>query len=803
MGDSIMKGKREIIFAILIAASLCGSLYAQESNQKKTLTVGVVMDGPWDRNEEIFVLFRKEINDLLARDYDILFPADKTITSDWTKEGIHSALDKVLSDPDIDIVLAGGLIASADVCQRSEFPRPVIAPFILDLELQGLPLENGTSGVHNLNYIVTPDRFVTDMDAYRDIVAFKKPSMLISRLTSELYPDLQRNVEGKANELGITLNTIIVGTSVGQALDKLPPDADAVLLTALYPLQEEETNDIIQGLINRKLPGFTSLMRDDVERGIYAGRVPEDHFQRRARRVALNIQRILFGEDPGTIPVVMHDNFKMIINMETARAIQVYPNFSAMSEAELLKPTREEAKRKITFAGAIEEAVRENLTLSEKQRYVAAGKQDIRQARSNLLPRLELSALETVIDKDIAESSMGQQAERTLSGSATFTQLLYSEPAWANLSIQKKIQTTREKELEALKLDIAGTTASAYLDLLKAKTVENIQRENLRLTRSHLEIARVRRAIGMSGPADVFRLESKIASDRLNVIGAISYRNAQEIQLNRLLHRPLEEAFTTEEMSIEDVQLLISDPRILNYFKNQWSFKLLRKILVQFGLESSPELQGLNAAISAKERALASSKRAYYIPTLGLQGEIANKFSRSGAGSEGGKIDIPGAGSLDLGSPKDDSWWFGINLSFPLYEGGAKRAAHQKMKEEVRQLKVSRDAAAEQIEQRIRFALHFTGTSFAGISLSRDAADAAHKGLELVEDSFAQGVVSIIDLLDAQNAALNAELAAANAEYDFISDLVEVQRAIGQVDLSVTEKEKSDLIRRLETNVDN
>ena len=54
-----------------------------------------------------------------------------------------------------------------------------------------------------------------------------------------------------------------------QALDKLPSDADAVLLTALYPIQEEETNRLIQGLIDRKLPGFTSLRRDDVERSKY------------------------------------------------------------------------------------------------------------------------------------------------------------------------------------------------------------------------------------------------------------------------------------------------------------------------------------------------------------------------------------------------------------------------------------------------------------------------------------------------------------------------------------------------------
>ncbi|MFC1528915.1 TolC family protein, partial [Candidatus Latescibacterota bacterium] len=792
-----MRSKYVIIVMVFFIFAILGSVPdAQENMQKREVTIGVVLDGPWDRNDEIFALFKKEIYDLLSREFDIRFPSDKSIIGDWTKEGVHSALERLITDPEVDIVLAGGILASAEVCQRSEFPRPVIAPFILDADLQGLPFTDGVSGLKNLNYVVSPERFETDIEAYRDIYAFKKPAMLISSITSELYPNFKESVSLKAQELGIDLYTIIVETSIEPALNALPSDIDAVIITSLYPLQEIENKRLIQGLIDRKLPGFTSLYREDVENGIYAGRVPDAHFQRRARRVALTIQRILHGEDAGTTPVVMHDNFRLIINMETARSINIYPAFSAMSEAELINPIREEAKRRVTLPGAINEAIEANLDLAAQQRSVAAGEQDIKDARSNLLPRIEVSALETIIDEENAEASMGQQAERTFSGTAKISQVLFSEPAWANFSIQKHFQTTREEELEAFKLDIANNTAVAYLDLLKAKTIENIQRENLKLIRTHLEIARVRKTIGISGPADVYRLESKIATSRLDVIRSNSLRNAREINLNRLLHHPLEESFTTEETTLEDVQFFICDSRVLKYFSDQWSFRVLRKFLAKVGLESSPELRGLDAAISARERALASAKRAYFMPTLGVQGELANKFSREGAGSNAGGMELPGGFSLP--EPEDDSWWLGINLSLPLFEGGARRAAHLRSKEELRQLKIQRDSAAEQIEQRIRSALHFAGTSLAGINLSRDAAEAAHKGLELVEDSYTQGVVSIIDLLDAQNAALMADLAAANAEFNFLSDIMEVRRAVGRMDFSMTEENKDEFFRDMD-----
>ncbi len=62
-----------------------------------------------------------------------------------------------------------------------------------------------------------------------------------------------------------------------------------------------------------------------------------------------------------------------------------------------------------------------------------------------------------------------------------------------------------------MRLDIAQQTATAYLNVLRAKTFERVQKDNLQLTRSNLELARVRRQIGVSGPAEVYRWESQMA----------------------------------------------------------------------------------------------------------------------------------------------------------------------------------------------------------------------------------------------------------------------------------------------------
>ena len=58
--------------------------------------------------------------------------------------------------------------------------------------------------------------------------------------------------------------------------------------------------------------------------------------------------------------------------------------------------------------------------------------------------------------------------------------------------------------------------------------------------------------------------------------------------------------------------------------------------------------------------------------------------------------------------------------------------------------------------------------------------EASQRNLDLVTDAYSQGTVSIIDLLDAQNAAVRTRQAEATAIYDFLIDMLEVERGLGK-----------------------
>jgi outer membrane protein len=107
-------------------------------------------------------------------------------------------------------------------------------------------------------------------------------------------------------------------------------------------------------------------------------------------------------------------------------------------------------------------------------------------------------------------------------------------------------------------------------------------------------------------------------------------------------------------------------------------------------------------------------------------------------------------------------------------------------------------STAQKIEQRLRASSHSTNASYANIAWADQAANAGRQNLSLVTNAYAEGTVSIVDLLDAQNASVQADENAANAVYDFLVEAIALQRATGTYEVLMTSaerKERSSAIR--------
>ena len=277
------------------------------------------------------------------------------------------------------------------------------------------------------------------------------------------------------------------------------------------------------------------------------------------------------------------------------------------------------------------------------------------------------------------------------------------------------------------------------------------------------------RRTGVAGPDELYRWETQFARDRQVVLRAESNTLDAMQNMNRILNRPVTEEFIAEETDLSDPLLVAGDTLFFHLMSRPRYLTDFRSLAVAKGLEASPELKLIDSQIEAQKRIMTASKREFWLPTFSVEGDVDQLFSSAGEGQRD-----KAATGLD-----DTDWMLGVYARLPLIEGGRKFATLKKTREDLQRLELTRQAGQERITQVILAAINIIRASYPSISLSREAAESARKNLQLVTDSYVQGIKSIIDLLDAQSQALTADLDASNAVYNFLIDQMGLQRSMG------------------------
>ena len=378
--------------------------------------------------------------------------------------------------------------------------------------------------------------------------------------------------------------------------------------------------------------------------------------------------------------------------------------------------------------------------------------------------------------------------QHNVDGGLTVRQLVFSQEAHANLSAQKSLQTSRERSRTALELDVALEAAEAYLNVLRGKTLEQVQQDNLDLTLASLRLARERERIGAAGPGERLRLESELAIRRADRIDAFARRSAAEVALNQVRNRPLDEPFATHEADLEG-RALMEETRVSGYLADLGRSALLSDFLVDAALRLAPEIESLDAVVAARERLLDSTRRALYSPTVALQGNVSTNVLREGAGTS------PPQGLPVAGMP-DYPWSVGLSVSLPLYQGSSRFARREQAAAALARARLQRELAARSIEQNVRVQLQFARASLAVVGETETAARTAERSLKLVTEAYGQGLASVADLLQAQTGALLSARGVTNAMFDYLVNLKRVERAVGQFEVLSTPAQRADLLRR-------
>jgi outer membrane protein TolC len=680
--------------------------------------------------------------------------------------------------------VATGPLGSLEASRLPNLAHPVIGTWILDTEIQQVPFRDGASGRRNFTYITVGNLLSADMAALDLVVEYDHLVVTGSAGWVAALPG-----DGSALDQVTDSRTSFVtgGGTVESILASLPDDADAIYLMPMIDMSSADITVLLAAFTERRLPVLSLIGEPEVRAGALLGVAPDDWQRRMYRRVALVAGQILSGEEAADIPVMMMRDGRLFLNLRTADLIGVSPSFETIIEAVLIDELIEPGTERLDLYDVMAAAQSHNRDIAAVESAVAAGHEQVKVVMSELLPQINLGLSGQLVDENTA-SFFPPLSERTFSGNASLTQIIYSDRAWSGYSIEKHLQDARIGELNKVRLDVGLEAATAYIDVLRAQTRLQIQRQNLTFSRSNLGRAQVRVSVGEANRSELYRWESKIAAEQALVMDAAVNRRLAGVELNRVLNRPLEAPLELVDTTLGNQYSTLIDSRIDRYTRNPRSLEVLREFLVQKGLVGSPELQQFDAAILAAERSHSAATRSFWIPDVGLQGSVGQVFSRGGEGSP----------TTDPGASDETSWNVGVFLSLPLFEGGARIAETQRTTQETHRLTRAREAAAQRVDREVRDAVFLVASSRLTIDLARKAAEAARLNLKLVADNYTFGLVSLVDLLDAQTNSFNTDLAAADAVNNYLTDLMRMERAVGQFTFFVPAEERDAWIEELE-----
>ncbi|MBP7829794.1 MAG: TolC family protein [Kiritimatiellae bacterium] len=770
---------------------------AQESptdaEPRRVVTIAVVRDGPCAYFSNLFEHVRTELDVLAGEEWDIRWKDDPGYDANWEASRVEAALQKALADDGVDLVFLSGILVTEHAARGAfDLARPVISGFVQDPDAVGMPYnEEGYSTRTNFNFVVVPLRSARDIEEFRELAAFDRLTVLVDRTLLDGIPELEPEIQRFAREFGAVFRVVPLGLRADEALNQLGPDDRAVYLTPAMRMEEPEWQRLLDGLNERGILSFSLMGHEDVRRGALAGLAPDISI-RLARRLALNMEQVLRGTPPEDLPVRMDVEEKLMINARTAAKIGFYPPFRVLQRAEILYRDEFPLGDTLTLDTAMQLAAANNIDLAVKTEETEVAREDRNKALTTLFPQASANARHYRVDSDRAEASGGLQPEDASLGGVSITQLVFSDPALAAYRSLKRLHRVKEFEREALRLDVALEAGRAFLDYLSARAVYRIEMDNLDLTRRNLDLARVRHGAGTSGPEEIYRWEAELAKRQGAVANAEATMLKALAALNQSMGAPIDKTWDPREISAGDAAYYYLGPEFNDLISNERNYNILMRTVQEGALRDSPELQAVDLAIEAQRIQLAQLRRRPLVPDIGLQFAYDHTFDETIAGP-----------TLAAGpAADDDEWTASVQATWPFFSGGGEAVEAARARAELRRLQNVRAQTAQLIEQRAYTAMYATWGSSPNIRLTRLAAEAAAKNLAVIQDKYARGAVSILDLLDAQNQAFLQNQDAELAVYQFVSDVMGVQRAMASLGALSTAGERAAWIEHLKRQIE-
>jgi outer membrane protein len=411
------------------------------------------------------------------------------------------------------------------------------------------------------------------------------------------------------------------------------------------------------------------------------------------------------------------------------------------------------AGRAETIGGALIKAYLTNPDINTQRAAVRVADENIPKANAGYLPTVEATAnigIERAQTSEVgannsASSSVGvflkprgygvQANETVFNGNRTLNSIRQAESQV--FGAREQLRNTEQNTL------LSGLTA--YMDVLEDTAILGLDNNNVDVLKEQLRETRDRFTVGEVTRTDVAQAEASLA-------------NGQGIALS---------AVATLQAAVARYRQFIGDqPTSLAPVK-----PLMRPIpktlpeAISISQIEHPAISGSLHGVDAAELQVKIAEGALY-PTVGLSAAISNQYDVNG---------IPGFKVL--------SGTITGQLTIPIYQGGAEYAATRQAKESLSQQEIQTDSLRNQVRQAVVAAWGLNQAAVGVVRAARASVSANEVALTGVREEAKVGQRTTLDVLNAQQALLQARTTLVQAEHDQVVDSYSLLSAIGRLNI--------------------
>ena len=428
----------------------------------------------------------------------------------------------------------------------------------------------------------------------------------------------------------------------------------------------------------------------------------------------------------------------------------------------------------LTLEESITQAQENNLNILSLKEKVRAAESQVRVARARLLPHVSVTSNYTYF-KDLSRSVLefGNGGFPTfpnvdgmeLNGGDGSDQAVIEIEFGAHHNLQATLGLRQpvfawgryfytyqgaQLDLEAAKKELQSGTNQLSLDVSEAfhgvllsQEFENVAKQTVSLVQEQVNMAQKRFDAGAATNFDVLRAKVQLANTTTQLIQAqnrvdvaqIAFKNLLDVNLGDELH--LNGRFELPEVS--DLEL---DALILLAKKNR------------------PEIQQLEFSEAAGQKRLNAAKTANR-PDLSLfsnyQVDDSEKLTRM-----------------------NRVWNVGVQINIPIFDGLATRASVQQAKSGLEQVQLAKHQRIDFVEFEVRTAHLNLIQAKSSIDVQRETVAQAEESMRIANLRYDNGMLTSVELTDAQLALAQAEVNHLQARHDYVVEFARLERAVGQ-----------------------